>query len=78
MSTVEEHFAILRAMKPREGGWLTDRFHQSAAIFLGAHLDELEEAWRAAHPAESDAHSRPEGAASAGTRDEPQSSSKGR
>ena len=47
MSTVEEHFAILQAVKA-EKGWLSDRFHYSAAIFLGAHLDELEAAWKAA------------------------------
>lgn len=45
MSTVEEHFAILRAMGPQGGGWLTDPFHLASARFLGAHLDELEAAW---------------------------------
>jgi len=48
MSTVEEHFAILRAMGPQQGGWLTEPFHLAAARFLGAHLDELEAAWASA------------------------------
>lgn len=49
MSTVEEHFAELQKMMPYEGGWLTDQFHLRAASFLGAHINELEAAWKTAN-----------------------------
>jgi hypothetical protein len=46
MSTVNEHFASLKAMKDADDlAWTTPKFQYLAALFLAAHFSELHAAW---------------------------------